>query len=495
MADAECDVLIVGGGTGGCAAAMAACSLGMKVILTETGAMYGGQLIAQLVPPDEHPWIEEFGCTARYRTYRNDVRAFYRPQLTPRARANPHLNPGGGWVSRLCHSPYAADIALGRHLVAAMNAGNLDLRFFTAPVGATVSGDRVETVQFEVERFREPFQVNAQFVLDASELGDVLPLAGAEYRSGSESQALFGEPHATSEAEPENVQGFTWCFPLGYDARRRHQIPRPDGYDRWRTLVPPTWPGPLLNFAFPNPVNGSPRTLPLWSDDPTNRATLFAYRQIVDPTIYRSRRTRMPVTAVNWPQNDYFLGSVIDVSPEVAARRLADAKELGRSLVYWLQTEAPRHDGGVGYPELMLRKDITLTNDAFAMAPYHRESRRMITRFTVTEQMVASGCNPGRDRAPDMPKSVGVGYYRIDLHPSANGHGYIDIPALPFQIPLGALIPVRLRNLLPACKNLGRHPYHQWLLPAASDRMEHRRSGRPPRRVLRDARSRTRGSV
>ncbi len=31
----------------------------------------------------------------------------------------------------------------------------------------------------------------------------------------------------------------------------------------------------------------------------------------------------------------------------------------------------------------------------------------------------------------------------------------MDISSYPFQIPLGALIPVRVRNLLPACKNLG----------------------------------------
>ena len=32
---------------------------------------------------------------------------------------------------------------------------------------------------------------------------------------------------------------------------------------------------------------------------------------------------------------------------------------------------------------------------------------------------------------------------------------YIDISSLPFQIPLGALIPERVENLLPACKNIG----------------------------------------
>jgi hypothetical protein len=54
-----------------------------------------------------------------------------------------------------------------------------------------------------------------------------------------------------------------------------------------------------------------------------------------------------------------------------------------------------------------------------------------------------------------FPDSVGVGSYRIDLHPSTGGDNYIDISSLPFQIPLGALIPRRIENLLPACKNLG----------------------------------------
>jgi hypothetical protein len=31
----------------------------------------------------------------------------------------------------------------------------------------------------------------------------------------------------------------------------------------------------------------------------------------------------------------------------------------------------------------------------------------------------------------------------------------VDINNWPFQIPLGALIPVRVENMLPACKNLG----------------------------------------
>jgi hypothetical protein len=58
-------------------------------------------------------------------------------------------------------------------------------------------------------------------------------------------------------------------------------------------------------------------------------------------------------------------------------------------------------------------------------------------------------------KAADFQDSVGVGYYRIDLHPSSAGTNYIDIDSLPFQIPLGALIPVRIKNLIAANKNIG----------------------------------------
>ena len=51
--------------------------------------------------------------------------------------------------------------------------------------------------------------------------------------------------------------------------------------------------------------------------------------------------------------------------------------------------------------------------------------------------------------------SVGIGSYAIDLHPTSGGDNYIDFDAQPFQIPLGALVPQRVENLLPACKNIG----------------------------------------
>ncbi len=101
------DLVVIGGGLGGCAAALAAARNGLRVILTEETDWIGGQLTAQAVPPDENPWIETFGGTRSYLNLRQQIRDYYLRHfpLTAEARAKPYLNPGNGWVSRLCHEP------------------------------------------------------------------------------------------------------------------------------------------------------------------------------------------------------------------------------------------------------------------------------------------------------------------------------------------------------------------------------------------------------
>jgi hypothetical protein len=100
------------------------------------------------------------------------------------------------------------------------------------------------------------------------------------------------------------------------------------------------------------------------------------------------------------------------------------------------------------------------TEDGLAKAPYIRESRRIEAEFTVLEQHVGTETRRKMLKTHDVQAepfadSVGVGSYRIDLHPSTGGDNYIDISSLPFQVPLGALIPRRVENLLPACENIG----------------------------------------
>jgi hypothetical protein len=158
---------------------------------------------------------------------------------------------------------------------------------------------------------------------------------------------------------------------------------------------------------------------------------------------------------VNWPQNDYWLGPIVGVSDEERRRHLDGARQLSLSLLYWMQTEAPRHDGGYGYRGLRLRGDVVETTDGLAKHVYIRESRRIRAEFTVLEQHVGVEARQSLQGAEEFYDSVGIGSYRIDLHPSTRQRAYVDISSWPFQIPLGALIPIRMENLLPACKNIG----------------------------------------
>jgi hypothetical protein len=161
------------------------------------------------------------------------------------------------------------------------------------------------------------------------------------------------------------------------------------------------------------------------------------------------------VTLVNWPQVDYWLTPLVEVTEAQRAASLQAARELTLCFVHWLQTDAPRPDGATGYPGLRLCPEVLGTDDGLAAAAYVRESRRIAAEFTVLESHVGVDARRGADRAEDFPDTVGVGSYRIDLHPSTAGRGYLDVATYPFQIPLGALVPQRLENLLAAGKCLG----------------------------------------
>ena len=459
MRERHADILVVGGGTGGCAAAVAAASLGRRVIMTEQTDWIGGQLSSQAVPPDEHAWIEQFGCTRRYREYRERVRQHYRDSypLRPEARANERLNPGGGSVSRLCHEPRATVAALNGMMAWPQSAGRLTVLLDRRPVAVDMDGDRARAVTLENLRDSGSETISADYVIDATELGDLLPLAGVEYVSGAESQDQTGEPHARpGPAEPDSVQAITWCFPMAYDPDGSRVIDRPVEYSRWRDYVPalsPPWSGKLLSWETTHPITLEPRTQPLFAQK-EGGPCWWRYRQIITRAHYEPGAMPYEATLVNWPQNDYFEQNIIDRPDDEVARALAESRQLSLSLLYWMQTEAPRPDGGVGYPGLFLRPDITGTDDGLAKYPYIRESRRIVAEFTVTENHVGADAR-GERPAERFEDSVGIGCYRIDLHPDTGKRNYIDVSSMPFEIPLGALVPVRVENLLPACKNIG----------------------------------------
>ncbi|MFB5677927.1 FAD-dependent oxidoreductase [Paenibacillus terreus] len=451
----EADIVIVGGSLGGTAAALAAAKAGMKVVMTEETDWIGGQLTSQAVPPDEHRWIESFGCTASYREFRNRVRDYYRVNypLTEEARQNPVLNPGNGWVSRLCHEPRVALRVLEDMLSPYIHSGRLKILYHTKIHRSEVCGDMVTSVIVR-DRKGDEILLRGAYYLDATDCGDLLPLAGAEFVTGAESIADTAEPHALAEANPLDMQSITHVAAVEYIEGGNFVVDRPDNYSFWESYKPEFSPFPILSW-YASDSNDMTK-MKKFTMFPNNCgiASLWDYRRILDPSLLCGRLYDGEITLLNWPQNDYYLGPVIGVSAKEMDYHLQCARSLTLSLIYWLQTEAPRMDGGTGYPGVRLCEGALGTKDGLAKMPYIRESRRIKALYTVTEHDVSKELR-GEAGIKRYKDSVGVGSYHLDLHPTTVSQRSFYIPSYPYEIPLGSLIPVRIKNLLPACKNIG----------------------------------------
>jgi hypothetical protein len=471
--DLSADIIIIGGGLGGCAAALAACRQGASVIMTEPTDWIGGQVSQQAVPPDEHQWIETFGRPVSYATYRTLIRDYYKKNypLTNAARETKYLNPGNGSVSRICHEPRVSVAVLQSMHAPAISNGQLRIFLNTQPTEAFTGNDNIEAVACLNKNTENTVNIHGKLFIDASEEGDLLALSGTEYVIGAESQKQTGEHHAPEEPNLANIQALTHCFAIDHLEGEDHTIDRPDMYDFWKNHVPkmkPAWSGPILSLDYSFPRTLIPKTLsfiPSGKSGPapkTETLNLWLYRRMIDRNNFTKGTYNSDITVINWPQNDFMLGNITDVSPEIRDQNLYKAKQLSLSLLYWLQTEAPRPDGKQGWKGLRLRKDIVGTEDGLAKYPYIRESRRIQAEYTITEQDItleerrkAAGKSSKQPLAKPFNDSVGIGYYHLDLHPSTGGDNYIDMASVPFQIPLGALIPRRMENLIPGCKNIG----------------------------------------
>jgi len=456
------DVLVVGASLGGVAAALAAARMGRTVLLTEETDWIGGQATTQGIPLDEHPWLERYGRTQSYADFREGVRAYYRRTypLTAAARKDLYLNPGAGWVSKLCFEPRAGLAVLYEMLAPHLSAGRVTLLTRHRPEAVAMEGDHVRAVTVLDERAGVQRTLTAPYIIDATELGELLELGGVESVIGAESRAQTGEPLAADgAAEPHEQMVFTHVFALDHHPGEEHVIEKPRDYDFW--LKAKSHRGDFPKFTLPD-LFGAKR-------DHTGRAvkpgaytaSTWNFRRLLCRENFAPGAFPSDVTVAIWHANEYHLGVLCGVTPEERRKHLEAARQLSLSTIYWLQTAAPNPaTGGQGYPGLRPRGDVFGTADGLAQHPYIRESRRIRAEFTVLEQHFRTD-TPGNQHGPvKYPDSVGLSGYRVDIHkPTAPGKPPITevVHGLHWlqQIPLGALLPVRVENLLPACKNLG----------------------------------------
>ncbi|MCS7023181.1 MAG: FAD-dependent oxidoreductase [Bryobacteraceae bacterium] len=457
--EVPCGIVVAGAGLGGVAAALRLAERGLHLCLTEETDWIGGQMTAGGVSAlDENRFIEFAGGTKSYYEMRRRIRDYYRKHyaLSETAKIWENLNPGSCYVSPLCFEPKVGVHVLEEMLAPHRSRVHLMLR--TKIVSLKLRGeDWIEEALAYRFDTRKLVRLKASFFLDATELGDLLPLAKVPYIVGSESKADTGEPHAAESPNPACVQSFTYPFALDVRWNENHRIEKPPQYEYFRDHQPFSlkitypveygWRGPFQYKMFgedpPIPNNMSP-------------GPFFSWRRLLARKNFHGPDAPQDLALINWPRQDYHDESLLDRTALEQARILQQAKRVSLAFLYWLQTELERDDGrGRGYPELRLRADVMDTPDGLSKHPYIRESRRLIpARGRVVEQDIVAEYQNG-PRARWFDDSVGVGFYMVDIHPcGANERGRMMMPK-PFQIPLQALIPQRVRNLLAAGKNLG----------------------------------------
>jgi len=264
---------------------------------------------------------------------------------------------------------------------------------------------------FENEK-REHLKILAEVVIDATDLGDGLAMAGAAYDLGMESRSVTGEACAPEKAN-DIIQDLTWAAILkDYGKGADKTIAKPLKYN------PDLYRGACTS-----------------ADD----AMLNDCQKMLN-------YGRLPNNKfmINWPNkgNDIYL-NVVEMDWSHRKKALQPARDKTLGFIYYIQTE-------LGFKQIGPADDEFPTADQLALVPYHREGRRLrgVTRLTITDIIDRYGGQPL------FRTGISVGDYPVDHHHGCNlNTPEIRFPAVPsFNIPLGALIPELIDGLVVADK-------------------------------------------
>ena len=449
--EVSCEVVIVGAGLGGVSAALAATKAGHTVCMTEPTLWVGGQATSQGVSAfDDNKWIDTTGGTASYLDLSHRIRAYYagfRRDRTISEEASikgSMANPGGCWVGRLCFEPEPAERILREMLQPAVASGRLKLWVHTVPVSVKKSGRAFESVLVYDFGKAAWVRLRGRYFIEASELGELLPLSGTPFRIGAEAQAETHERNAPVVADPHASQSFTYPFILekGPVQAGLGEV-KPPQYESFLphyTMVVDYGHGKLLTYGFYEANKGLP-------------GSFWVYRRSIDATRFEHGKYPEDRAMINWSSNDHCDANLLSDDPRLQAHALQDAKRASSGFAWWIRHEVERDDHtGKGYPELAVLHDAMGSDDGLSQHPYIRESRRIVPLRTVVEEDLAVDFQPGA-RAERYPDSVGIGWYPIDIH-SCDRQDFVS-QSKPYEIPLGSLIARDVDNLMAVGKAMG----------------------------------------
>ena len=404
------DVLVIGGGASGTAAAIQSARLGVQTMLVEETPWLGGMLTSVGV-----------SCIDGNYNLRSGIFGEFADSLASRYGGWDALKTG--WVSNINFEPH-----VGQEILTNMTVGCgelLDVRREAAMAKVVKQEDGLWNVVFRNAEGKK-FVVTADVLIDGTELGDVAKACGVEYRIGMEASSVTGESIAPEQAN-DVIQDLTYVAMLkDYGPEADMTIRKPEGYD----------PAPYRNCAI-NPMNTEMETGQAW----WTPEMMMTYG-----------KTPNGKYMINWPiyGNDYY-ANTIEMTSEERQEAYAKAKNFTLGFVYFIQTE-------LGMKHLGLADDEFPTEDGLALMPYHRESRRIVGEAFFT---VDAAADPYSYEHPYYRTGIAVGDYAVDHHHFRHP-GWKELPDLEFypipsfNVPMGVLIPKQkgVENLLVAEKSV-----------------------------------------
>ena len=392
------EVLVIGGGAAGTAAALASARAGAKTVLVEKGPWLGGMLTSAGVSAVDGNTKLPGGIWGEFRD-----------SLIQRYGSAEALKTG--WVSNHMFEP-----SIGAAIFSNMTTAekNLDV-FFETPwqsLEKIEKGWKVSVLKDGKKR-----TIISSQLIDATELGDLAAAIGVPYHVGMDSKDRYNEAIAPPQAN-NVIQDLTFVLILKeYD--QPVAISKPEGYD-------PT----LFYCATANKKckDSTSMNRVLWAKD-----KMITYGKLPNKKYM-----------INWPINgNDFYTNTIEMTSEERDVSYEKAKLKSLQFLYYLQTE-------LGFKNFGIASNEFPTEDGFPLIPYHRESRRIVGEVTLTVNYIAK---PYDQSLPLYRTAIAVGDYPVDHHHAAHPKAS-ELPELHFypvpsySIPMGSLIPTSEENLI-----------------------------------------------
>jgi len=409
----EVDVLIIGGGTSGTAAGIQSARLGAETLIIEETPWLGGMITSAGVSAfDGNKYALGGGIFGELRKMLEDHYGGPEKTFT-------------GWISLTCFEPKIGKKFLHQ---LAKNEAQLSVWHETSIVEVYKKGRKVIGALVRLKDGGE-VKINCKVMIEATEFGDVLPLAGISYRLGRDAKNDTGEPDAPDAADDE-IQDMTFCAIL----------------KKYETDAPPVNAPENFDFSiFKNSTAVDSNS----NDEEYLNHKLHDWDSFISYAALPNGKYLL-----NWPfrSNDYFnTCREIYEYPKTRSYHYEKAKALTLTYINYIQTK-------LGHSEWGLATDEFPTPDFLPFIPYVRESRRMKGVYLMIEKDVIPA--KGSFRPPLIKDGIAVGDYFLDHHHSS----FFKQPGkrleeklpqnAPFQISFRSLIPEDVEGFIAAEKSI-----------------------------------------